>query len=118
MKKLMILLSIFILASCQKEEVPDANYFACTKTGESFSYYKIDTNKKSIEMLGIGAVFDSNWGENGVYVTAHDSDLSMRIAFHKFSGELDAYTRNEDEEFGWERIADSSKCKSIEPLLN
>lgn len=118
MKKLITLLSIFILASCQKEEVPDANYFACTITGERFEYYKIDTDKKSIELMGLEAVFDSKWTDNGMVVTAQNSNLSMKISFHKFSGRLTGYTRNEDATFEWERISDDYKCESIEPLLN
>ena len=117
MKKLITLLSIFILASCQTEEVLDANYFACDNNGKSFSYYKIDMNKKSIEILGTGMLFDKNWGDNGLYIGADHSSEEMSISFNKLTGELSGYKSNEDAEFGRDLIQ-RSMCEPIEPLLN
>ena len=116
MKKLITLLSIFILASCQKEEVQDANYFACDNI-KSFTYYKIDMNKKSIEMLGSGILFDKNWRDNGLYIGADHSSEEMSISFNKLTGELNSYEPNEDAVFGKDLIQ-SRMCEPIEPLLN
>ncbi len=117
MKKLTALFSIFILASCQPEEVTDIHYLECVNTknisGQK-TYFKIDLNKKSIEPLsggGFQVIYDDNFYDNGLVYGASNLQLGIKLIFHKFNGNGTWI----DEKDG--ALADTNfKCKSIKPF--
>ena len=113
MKKLIALFSIFILASCQPEEVTGIQYLECVNTSSGKeTYFKIDLNTKSIEVLGVN-IYDENFYDNGLEYGASNLFSGLKLVFHKFNGDLTW----SDERDG--ALADTNfKCKSIEPLLN
>ena len=83
----MILLSIFILASCQKEEVPDINYFACSKNDGKLNSLVINTLAKS--MTYESALYNITY-EDDIKITGKCDRAygcsDIEITFNKISG--------------------------------
>ena len=91
----------------------DVKYFECIRESSKRPLFiKIDTKEQYIKLLGLGALFDKEWSDNDLWITAKDYSLSInsKFSFNQLSGDASLTAGRDIDEY--------SGCKAIEPLLD
>ena len=121
MKKLLALLLLFGIVGCSTQnditqnDIIDVKYFECIRESsksDSPVFIKIDTKEQYIKLLGLGILFDKEWSDNDLWITAKYYSLSInsKFSFNQLSGDASLTVGKDIDEY--------SGCKAIEPLLD
>jgi len=119
MKKFLAPLLLFGIVGCSTQnditqnDISDVKYFECIRESSKRPLFiKIDTKEQYIKLLGLGALFDKEWSDNDLWITAKDYSLSInsKFSFNQLSGDAHLTAGRDIDEY--------SGCKAIEPLLD